>query len=140
MNTNEVTSTTAKELMAGLYEAFGQGDIPTVLGAFDPNISWHEAEGNPYQPLGDGWTGPDAVVNNLFLKLASDWNEFIVNPATFHDAGNVVTVEGRYTGTHKSTGLKLDAQFCHVWTLRDGKVVKFQQYTDTAQTQKVMNG
>ncbi len=139
MNIHEVTSTSAKEIVASLYEAFGQGDLPTVLGMLDPSISWHEAEGNPYQPTGDGWIGPDAVVSNLFEKLGEDWSEFVVNPSLYHDSGSVVTVEGRYNGNH-SSGKNLNAQFCHVWTLRDGKVIKFQQYTDTAQTQKVMNG
>jgi len=50
----------------------------------------------------------------------------------------VVTVEGRYTGAYRGTGAALDAQFCHVWTLRDGKIVKFQQYTDTAAFQAAM--
>jgi len=31
----------------------------------------------------------------------------------------------------KTTGKALDAQFTHVWQLRDGKVVRFQQSTDT---------
>jgi uncharacterized protein len=42
-------------------------------------------------------------------------------------------VEGRYRGTVKATGMPVDAQFAHVWHLRDGKVVRFQQYTDTGQ-------
>jgi ketosteroid isomerase-like protein len=35
-------------------------------------------------------------------------------------------------------GRSLDAQACHVWKLRDGKIVSFQQYADTAQLQDVM--
>ena len=33
-----------------IYAAFGRGDIPTVLAAFDPAIEWRQAEGNPYEP------------------------------------------------------------------------------------------
>ena len=29
----------------------------------------------------------------------------------------------------------LDAQVCHVWKIRDGKITSFQQYTDTGQWQ-----
>jgi hypothetical protein len=46
-------------------------------------------------------------------------------------------VEGRYTGTYKKTGRKFDAQVCHVWKIRDGKITSFQQYVDTAQMQDV---
>jgi ketosteroid isomerase-like protein len=58
-----------------------------------------------------------------------------VTPKEFHDAGSVVVVEARYTGTYKQTGKSLDAQVCHVWKIRDGKVTSFQQYTDTGQWQ-----
>lgn len=126
------------EVMAGLYAAFGKGDVPTVLAAMDPQIQWTEAEGNPYRTGDQPWVGPDAVVANLFMKLGSEWAPFEVHPGTYHDAGDSVTVEGRYTGVFKATGRSLDAPFCHVWTLKDGKIVTFQQYTDTAQMQHVM--
>ena len=63
---------------------------------------------------------------------------FTVNPIAFHDAGDVVSVEGRYTAKHQGTGRSIDAQFCHVWTLKDGRITKFQQYTDTAKFQDAM--
>jgi uncharacterized protein len=126
------------ELIKGLYEAFGRGDVPTVLGAMDPEIEWYEAEGHPYKPSGEAFTGPDAVLNEVFMKLGGDFDAFALHPKTFHDAGKVVVVEGRSTATSKRTGHSLDAQVCHVWTLKDGKVAKFQQYVDTAQLRKVM--
>jgi hypothetical protein len=49
-----------------------------------------------------------------------------------------VIVEGRYTGSYKATGKSADAQFCHVFKVKDGKVVSFQQFVDTAQMQGVM--
>jgi ketosteroid isomerase-like protein len=126
------------EFLRGLYDAFAQGDVPTVLGAMTPDIRWHEAEGNPYKPDGEAWVGPDAIVGNLFVKLMEEWDGFSVHPKSFHDAGDRVTVEGRYTGVHKETGKSLDAQFCHIWSLSNGKATKFQQYTDTGQFQDVM--
>ena len=56
-------------LLKNLYEAFGRGDVPAVLGAMSPQMKWHEAEGNPYMPSGEAWVGPDAVLTNLFMKL-----------------------------------------------------------------------
>ncbi|HXY28164.1 MAG TPA: nuclear transport factor 2 family protein [Acidimicrobiales bacterium] len=128
------------DVMRGLYDAFAQGDIPTVLGGMDSNIEWREAEGNPYQPSGEPWRGPEAILENLFVKLGADWDgTFAVHPKDFHDAGDTV-VEARYTGTHNATGKELDAQACHVWKLRDGKVTSFQQFVDTGQMQNVMGG
>jgi len=121
-----------------IYDAFGQGDVPTVLAAMDPQIQWREAEGNPYQMSGEPWVGPDSIVQNLFMKLGTEWDGFTVHPKDFHDAGDTVVVEGRYTGSYKSTGSSADAQFCHVFKLKDGKVASFQQFVDTAQMQNVM--
>ena len=125
------------QLMRDLYDALGRADMPTVLGAMDPEIQWREAEGNPYEPAGEAWHGPEAVLKNLFIRLATEWDGFTVHPGDFHDAGPVIVVEARYTGTFRQTGKELDAQVCHVWKVRDGKVTSFQQYVDTAQLQDV---
>ena len=125
------------QVIRDLYGAFGRGEIATVLEAFASNIEWREAEGNPYKPDGNPWFGGDAITENLFVKLGTEWDGFTVHPKTFHDAGDTVVVEGRYTGSFKATGKSLDAQFCHVWKLADGKLTSFQQYVDTAQLQDV---
>ena len=122
-------------LLKNVYEEFGRGNIPAVLGAMSPDIKWHSAEGNPYMPSGAAWVGPDAILNNLFMKIGNDWDGFTVHTKIFHDAGQSVIVEVRYTGTVKATGKSVDAQACHIWDVRDGKVTKFQQYLDTAQVQ-----
>lgn len=122
----------------GVYEAFAQGDVPAVLAGMDANIEWREAESNPYEPSGAAWIGPDAIVNNLFMKLATEWDGFAVHPQQYHDAGETVVVEGRYSGKYKATGADLDAQFCHVFKFKDDKVTSFQQFTDTAKLRAAM--
>jgi uncharacterized protein len=126
------------EIVRGGYEAFGRGDVPAVLGIFDPNIEWREAEGNPYKPDGKPWIGGDAIVQHLFMRLGTEWDGFTVTTNGFHDAGDTVVVECRYTGIYKSTGKSIDAQGCHVWKLANGKATSFQQYVDTAQMQEAM--
>lgn len=126
------------EVMKGLYDAFGRGEIPTVLGAMSPAIKWHQAENNPYRPSGEAWVGPEAVLNNLFMKLGGEWDGFTVHPKSFYGAGDSVIVEGRYTGIYKATGKSMDTQMCHVWDVKDGKVTRFQQYVDTAKLRDVM--
>ena len=125
-------------LIKGVYDAFGRGEIPTVLGAMSSDIKWYEAEGNPYMPSGQAWVGPDAILNNLFMRIGTEWDGFTVHPKAFYSAGNSVIVEGRYTGTYKATGKQMDAQMCHAWDVHDGKVTRFQQYVDTAQLHSVM--
>jgi len=123
---------------ADLYAAFGRGDMPTVLAGFTPDIEWREAEGNPYRPSGEPWVGPQVVLEQLFVRLGTEWDAFTVRVGTLHEAGDTVTMEGRYSGTFKPTGRSVDAQVCHVLRFRDGKLASFQQYVDTGQLQVVM--
>jgi len=126
------------QLVKSLYEAFGRGDIPAVVAAFDEQIEWREAEGNPYRPDGSPWIGAQAIVTNLFMRLGVEWDGFTVTPATFTPTSEGVLVEGRYTGTYKATGQSIDTQYAHVFKVRDGKLTSFQQYVDTAQLQSAM--
>ena len=115
-----------------MYAAFGKGDVPTVIGALDPNVEWWEAENFIYAD-GNPYNGPQAVLTGVFMRLGSDWENFAVEPKEILDAGDTTVGYGYYTGTHKGTGKSVRAQFAHFFTFRDGRVVKFQQLTDTAQ-------
>lgn len=120
------------EIVKGLYDAFARGDVPGVLGVMDPNIEWREAEGFLYDDR-NPYIGPQTVAEGVFQRLAAAVENFAAVPLKIIDGGDVIVVEGRYTGTMKSTRTAVDAQFAHVWEVRDGKVVRFQQYTDTRQ-------
>lgn len=117
-----------------MYEAFGKGDIPTVMGALDPEVEWLEAENFIYDD-GNPYVGPDAVLNGVFMRIGTEWDGFAVAPNEILDAGNNVVAHGHYSGTYKENGASVRAQFAHIFTFRDGKVIRFQQYTDTAQFQ-----
>lgn len=120
------------ETVKNLYEAFADGDVPTVLGAFHREIEWREAEGFLYAD-GNPYVGPQAVAEGIFQRIASDIEEFRVIPGNFIAGGDSVVAEGRYQGKMRATGAAVDAQFAHVWVFRDGSVIRFQQYTDTQQ-------
>ncbi len=121
------------ETVRSLYAAIAKGDVPTVLGLLALNVEWREADNFIYAD-GNPYVGPSAVLQGVFLRLATEWDGFAAAPQQFHDAGDTVIVTGRYTAAYKATGKKIDAQFAHFWTLADGKVTRFQQYADTLQT------
>jgi uncharacterized protein len=129
---------TSVEIVTNVYEAFARGDVPRVLASFSGDGEWRLAEGHPYAPDGQAWIGSDAIRQRFFMRAGGEWDGFKIVPRTVHDAGDSVVVEARYTGVYRPTGRRLDAQVCHVWTLRGGKVASFQQYVDTAQLQAVM--
>jgi uncharacterized protein len=120
------------DIVKNLYEAFRNGDVPAVLGAFDSQIQWREAE-NSLCADGNPYAGPQAVAKGVLQRYGSDVENFAVVPERFVEGGDTVVVEGRYRGKMKATGTPVDAQFAHVWELRGGKIIRFQQYTDTKQ-------
>lgn len=120
------------EIVRGMYDSFGRGDVPSVLGQMHSNIEWNEAENFIYAD-GNPYLGPQAVLEGVFMRLGTDWEGFSVTPEEWLDAGNRLVVMGIYQGTHKGTGKTVRAQFAHVWSLKEGRVVRFQQYTDTKQ-------
>ena len=119
-----------------IYDSFARGDVPAVLGSLDPGIVWYEAESIAYADR-NPYRGPQSVLEGVFMRLGRDWNDFRLSIGQVVDGGDTVVALGRYNATNKATGKSLDAQFVHVWTFRDGKIVGFQQYADTAQFARV---
>jgi uncharacterized protein len=124
-----------KEIIENAYKFFASGDVPALLASFDENIEWTEAEGFPY---GGTYTGADSILDNVFMKLGTEWEKFAAVPDEFLDAGDRIVALGNYSGKYNTTGKSMKVPFAHVWTLRDGKIVKFVQYTDTLKVSEAL--
>jgi len=119
------------------YAAFGRNDPSVLFGAMDPAIRWNEAEGTPFADR-NPYVGPQAVGEGVFAPLLAAIDNFAVVPNTFIDGGDHVVVLGRYGGTMKASGARLDSPFCHVFRIQGDKIVTFQQFTNTAQWAQLM--
>jgi ketosteroid isomerase-like protein len=119
----------------GVYDAFAKGDVPGVLGFLAPDIEWTEAEGFPY---GGTYNGPNAVLEGVFMRLGTEWDGYAAIPTEFIDAGDTVVALGIYSGKYKATGKSFQANFAHVWKLREGKAMRFVQYTDTKKVNEAL--
>jgi hypothetical protein len=122
-----------RAIVNGMYQSFSTGDVPAVLAAMNDNIVWNEAESNS---LADGnpYKGPDAVLKGVFTRLGERWENFRLVDIKLHEMANdKVLATLRYHGKNLKTGTSINAQAAHLWTLREGKVIGFQQYVDTKQ-------
>jgi uncharacterized protein len=119
-------------IVLSIYEAFTKGDVDTVLSLLDPQVEWNEAENFIYAD-DSPYIGPSAVLEGVFMRIGAEWDNFSSSLNEIHDAGETVVAQGYYSGTYIRNGRQVRAQFAHLFTLRNRKVVKFQQYTDTAQ-------
>ena len=95
------------KILEALYGAFAEGNVGSVLEAFDPEIEWREAENSPYAD-GNPYVGPQAIAESVFQRMASETDGLVVAPERYSGGGDCVVVEGRYRGTVKSTGTSLN--------------------------------
>ena len=113
------------------YASFAAGNVPEVLALFDPAIEWNECKGMPFVE-GDGtYIGPDAVVANVFMNLPVYFDGFNIAVNEIFGTDDKVVMQGYYQGINKATGNPFKANATHVWTVRNGKLVRFFQAVDT---------
>jgi hypothetical protein len=118
------------DIVRRFYDALARGDVPGVLATLNENVEWTEAERFPYYT--GTWRGPEAVFQNLLVRVANDWDGFAATPSDFVSEGNRVLALGTYTGTYKKTGRQISVAYAHVWTVTGETLSKFVQFTDTA--------
>jgi ketosteroid isomerase-like protein len=118
------------DFVTGVYAAFGAGDVPKVLGSMHPQIQWTQSAG--YRIGGGIYHSPQAVLENVFAKIPVVFESFSIDVERLIDAGNVVVMEGHYVAKGKATGKSVRAAAAHVLQVSDGKIVRFDQYVDSA--------
>ncbi|WP_439483597.1 nuclear transport factor 2 family protein [Cyclobacterium plantarum] len=96
----------------------------------DSNIIWNEAEGNAYAD-GNPYKGPEAVLNGVFARIGEEHEYFNLKDIELHEMFNDKVLATLRYDAKRNNGNSYDAQVAHFWTLKDGKVVGFQQYVDT---------
>lgn len=113
------------------YAAFGRGDVQGILNQLDEAIVWKGVYGaGPHVPTSGERRGK-AQVNEFFKQVSQNVNFSRFEPKEFIATGNKVVALGHYTAT-TPIGKKFDADFAMVFTLRNGKVTEFQEFTDSA--------
>ncbi len=118
------------EMLKQSYQAFGRGDIPAVMEIMTPETEWIIPAGNAAQ--GGTYRGPDKIVEGVFMPIGDLYDDFEVKVREFVDGGNRVIMLGNYSGKGKATGKPLDSPFVHVAEVRNGKVTRFEEFSDTA--------
>jgi ketosteroid isomerase-like protein len=118
------------DLVKGVYAAFAAGDVPRVLASMHPEIQWTQTAG--YKLGGGVHRSPQTVLENVFAKIPVRFESFSVDVGRMVDAGNVVVMQGHYVAKGKATGQSVRAAVAHVFEIVDGKIVRFDQYVDSA--------
>lgn len=111
------------------YAAFAGGDMKRLLEQFTDDVVW-EVPGSALVPQAGIYQGKDGVAR-FFQVLSETEDPEAFEPQRFFADGDMVVVLGRYAARVKSTGNHVQSDWVHVFTLRDGKVCRYQIYLDT---------
>ena len=119
-----------KQAVQSLYDSFNAGDIATVLAALSDNVEW-VIPSIPMIPFTGPKHGRDAVA--AFFTTMSEHQE----PQSFEVQGIVaegdqVVANGHYRWHVKTTDRTWEGEFSHHFTVREGQIVRFQEYSDSA--------
>ena len=112
------------------YEAFLRGDIEGLLKLYAEDVRW-EVYGPASLPTVGTWQGKDGLAQ-FFATVNERLEPHSFEPQEFSAQDDQVAVIGHYDWTAKATGRPFSANWVHVLTLRDGKIIRFREYTDTA--------
>lgn len=126
---DDAPATRDLEIVQALYTALKEGDRDRVLEILDPQVEWIQNEGFPG---GGRFVGVDQVYEKVFNRLAGEWEGWGAEVGRWLEADDSVVALGAYRGTFRKTGKSMRAAFAHVYSLRDGRIVRFEQYADTA--------
>jgi uncharacterized protein len=112
------------------YENFQKGNIPALLESLSDNVEWvlPEIENVPVAGKRQGRDG----VADFFAKLNETQEKIDFAPTEFVAQGEKVVVLGRYIWRVRASQGQFTSDWAHVFTVRNGRIERFQEFTDTA--------
>ncbi len=126
-----------KSVIESFYAASNVGDLDTVIGLLDENISWTNIGTTAFSGT---FTGRDKLMSELMGPVFSRLKAGI--HATVHKMvadGDMVVVQ--VSGTAETVeGQAYNNSYCHVFRVADGKIVEATEYFDTELAARVLGG
>jgi ketosteroid isomerase-like protein len=108
------------------YEAFGRGDIASLLELVADDVEWSTPKTVPQGGQFHGKAG----VGQFFQGLGAAWPTLALDLETMGELG-----DGIVAGIVRADGARPDGTLggsgaVHVFTVADGKITRFREYTD----------
>ena len=128
--------------VASIYEAFGRGDVQTILAALSEDVKWEEWAANHAQQAGVPWLqlrhGKAGARD--FFEIAGQFKIHEFQVLSLLAGGEQVVAEVLIDAT-VPTGVRYRDEELHLWTFdAEGKVVRLRHYVDTAKHMSAARG
>jgi uncharacterized protein len=124
------------DLVKEFYIQFKNQDKQSYMDLIDDNVEWVTME---YMPNGGKYIGKPDVFEKYFPAMLSNFAEFHAIADEFLGMGNdSVLVLGSYSVKPKKNTHDIEIPFAHIYKIRNNKIHRFRQYTDTAKFHKIL--
>jgi ketosteroid isomerase-like protein len=100
-------------------------EVDEAMADADPEIVWNPIEELPTQG--------HAAVRASLAHWKAEWDEYEVLPEELMDMGDRVVATVCLRGRGRGSGVEIEARFYDVYTLRDAKIVRMDQFTDRSE-------
>jgi uncharacterized protein len=119
-----------EQVIKKLYAAFQRGDVEAITTLMDDNVEWI-VPGPPEIAFAGTFNGKEGI--RRFFSIAVEGLEVREQKINgFLAVGARVGVLGYEHMLVKSTGREYRTDWVHLYTLRHGKIIKFEEFVDTA--------
>jgi ketosteroid isomerase-like protein len=100
-------------------------DPDELLAYVDPDIVWNPVEESSAHGL--------EAVRASTARWKSEWDDYELIPEEFVEVGERVVATVRFRARGRASGIEVDARLYDVFTLRDGKIVRMDQFTEQSE-------
>ena len=127
------------KIIQGVYEAFGRGDVATILDAVAEDVDWAAEAASSAAPWYGVRRGKDEVAQ-FFAAFGTAMEVGEFTPVSFAANDTDVHSVVRFRATSRATGKSAAMNLHHFFTFRDGKIAYYRGTEDTEQTAAVLRG
>jgi ketosteroid isomerase-like protein len=108
-----------------IVRRFLAADVDDAMPYTAPDVVWNPIEELPTQ-------GREAARASI-ARWRAEWDDYEVVPEEFVANRDRVVAIVRLRGRGRGSGLQVDARFYDVYTLRDGKIVGMEQFSERSE-------
>jgi ketosteroid isomerase-like protein len=117
------------ELVRGVYERWGEGDLSASIDLFDPNVVLVLG---PQFPDAGSYSGIEAI-KAYTRGLLEPWTHFTIEAEEIVAGEDTVLVAVLQRGVGSTSGILTEFRYFQLWTFRDARVVRLQSIRERAE-------
>ena len=109
------------EIVRSFYDAWGRDEFPGPIELMDPEVEYV----NPAGAVEPGTRRGLAAFTRAIERVFEGWEAWQMDPEEFRAVADQVAVMVRYRARGRGSGVEVHGRESALWTLRDGKVVRY---------------